>query len=138
MKSRLPIVILALLLAGCGPSHESGKALPSVDWLPVTATDITFVRNSGLFWSRAYECKMARPELEQFAARNGWSLTLRKDFATGLRSVLGLPPVGSFYGTPTDYYPEALVFEKFQSNNGGIQVVYDLERSVLFVSESSN
>jgi hypothetical protein len=138
MKIRLFTTFLPLVLAGCEPSHESGNALPSVDWLPSAATDVTFVRNSGLFWNQAYECKMSRSEFDMFAARNEWSLTLRKDFTTGLRSVLGLPPVRSFYGTPTDYYPEALVYEKFQSNNGGIQVIYDIERSVLFVSESSN
>src|SRR5690554_2396831 len=132
MKIRLIAALLSLFLVGCGPSHESGKALPSVDWLPPAATDVTFVRNSGLFWNQAYECKIARPDFDRFAAQNGWSLTLKKDFTTGFRSILGLPPVRSFYGTPTDYYPEALVFEKFQSNNGGVQVIYDIERSVLF------
>lgn len=138
MKTTLLILFFALALTGCGPTQETGNGLSSVNWLPYTASDVTFVRNTGLFWDQTYECKMAKSDFDAFAIKNGWSPVLKNDVVTEFRRVLGLPPVRVYFRRPTDYYPEALVYEKFHGNGGGIQVIYDTRRGILFVSESAN
>jgi len=132
-------IILIVALAGCNPFREEGRHLQSADWLPSTASDITFLRETRGFWWQAYECRMARADFETFAAEKGWILTEKVDFGTSMRRVLDLPPVRpSDDGWHPDNYPVALVYERTQSNNGGIQVIYDLEREILFVSQSSH
>ena len=138
MKPALAILLLAFAFTGCGPVHEVGKGVSQVDWLPPYASNVTFVRNNGLFWDQTYECKMSKADFETFAFKNSWSPVLKKDVVTEFRRILGLPALRVYRGNPVDYYPEALVYEKFKANNGGIQVIYDIARSTLFVSVSSN
>jgi hypothetical protein len=120
-------------------SRGSGDHVASVDWLPKTASDITFREGSGLFYSFDYECTITPEEFQVLARESKWTVSERRDFyASRRREFLGLPPFRVHKNRPPNHYPFALVYEKTAENGGGTRVVYDPERQRLFVSESSN
>ena len=145
--SAIVVGVCLLVVFGCsiwvyhhifGGQAESGRHVAHVDWLPAEATDVTFQKNDGLFWFLSFECALPRPAFDKFAKEKGWSLVEKRDYTTGLRFGLGLPPVRNVGGKLDDTYTTALVYEDRRANGGGVTVVYDPERQRLFVLESGN
>jgi hypothetical protein len=116
-----------------------GRHVAGVDWLPNTANDITYIKNSGgLFPWVCFECSMSPEAVRAFGEEKGWKFTEEKGYSTGLRLALQLPPVRKVDGAALDYYPMALVYENRKGNGGGVTAIYDPELRRLFVHQSSN
>jgi len=139
-------VILAALVGlmvvgslGFSGRTVKGEHVAQVDWLPKTASDITYIMNTGgLFPWLCFECSMSSEAVQAFAETKGWKFTEQKGYSTGLRLALHLPPVRQVDGASLDYYPLALVYEKRKGNGGGVTAIYDPELQRLFVHQSSN
>ena len=118
---------------------EAKQHVAHVDWLPKEATDVTYIKNEGgVFPWLCFECSLPRPAMDNLAETKGWKLSEKKDYSTGLRLNLKLPPVRKVEGMAIDFYPMALVYEKRKGNGGGITVIYDPEFQRLFVQQSTN
>ncbi len=130
-----------MLLGSFGFSGRTvkGQHVAQVDWLPKTASDITYIMNTGgLFPWLCFECSMSWEAVQAFAGTKGWKFTEQKGYTTGLRLALHLPPVRKVDGAALDYYPLALVYENRKGNGGGVTAIYDPELQRLFVHQSSN
>jgi len=86
---------------------ETGEHVASVDWLPPSATDITFYKRDGFGWIKNYDCTIPEVDFYKLAAKEGWELQ-EKD--------------------------NVLFYEKRHSNLGGVIVHYDLDSKRLSVS----
>jgi hypothetical protein len=53
---------------------ETGEHVASVDWLPSSASDISFYRREGFGWIRNYDCSIPEEDLLKFAEKRGWKL----------------------------------------------------------------
>lgn len=119
-------------------TKEAKQHVAHVNWLPEEATDVTYVKRDGVFPFICFECFLPRQAMENLAKTKGWNLSEKKDYSTGLRSTLELPPVRKVEGMEIDFYPLALVYEDRKGNGGGITVIYDPEIQRLFVLQSAN
>jgi hypothetical protein len=107
-----------------------------VDWLPSAASDITYSQRTGFGWFLTYECNLPEAEFRSLAEKEKWPIQEATNVrVSGLRSTLNLPALTNAFGDPT-YIERAFLFERRQPNNGGTTVLYDRERSRLFVSKS--
>ncbi len=117
---------------------EAGQHVVQVDWLPKEASDVTYLRQGGLFWLSCYECALPRSAFDKFAKENGWAVKETRNVNVGgFRSMLKLAPI-RLNKPMEEVYPIALHYQERQKDGGGITVVYDLETQRLFVWESSN
>ena len=108
-----------------------------VDWLPASASDITYARRKGFGWFLIYECNLPESDFRSLAQKEGWSIQEGTNVSvSGSRNVLKLPDLTNSFGTPAYSIDRALLFERRQINGGGTTVVYDLERGRLFFSQS--
>ncbi|MFN7562859.1 MAG: hypothetical protein ACK5TH_13840 [Prosthecobacter sp.] len=122
-------------------SRGSGSHVESVDWLPKSATDVSYCEHSGfLAYSFFYECTMSPENFRVFAEQKGWKpVECVEYFGGSFRGILNLPPLRSDPATlPEAPYPRALVYENVAANGGGIRVIYDPERQRLLFGESTN
>jgi hypothetical protein len=76
----------------------TGKHVESVDWLPPSATDITYSKRDGFGWIKNYECYIPKDDFLSLAGKNGWKLQKEEN---------------------TYFY------EKRHPNGGGVTVYYD-------------
>ena len=53
---------------------ETGEHEASVEWLPASATDVTYYRREGFGWIRNYDCLIPEADLLKFAEQMGWKL----------------------------------------------------------------
>ncbi len=82
-------------------ANRKGTTCGSVDWLPKTASDITYIMNrGGLFPWLCFECSMSSEAVQAFAGTKGWNFTEQKEYSTGLRLALHLPPCGTLMARP--------------------------------------
>ncbi len=150
MMSRLKIILVALVvIAGLGApllyfrsressrGPKSGHHLAQVNWLPASASDISFYRNGdSLFPMYCYECTIPYADVLKFARESDWMLVEKSSVRLShWRALLKLPGLGVENG---DTYDSALVYSADQQNGGGIQVVFHQPSSRLFVSYSAN
>jgi hypothetical protein len=56
----------------------TGKHVDSVDWLPKSATDISYYKRDGFGWVRNYECYIPEDDFLVLAAERGWELQAEK------------------------------------------------------------
>ena len=73
MKCKLAKVLACLLAlsAGACAKIESGRNVTQVDWLPGSATNITYTRKTGRLWATDFECSMNRPDFDRYALEKG-------------------------------------------------------------------
>ena len=131
-------VMASLFLTVSSSSRiESMSHVPQVDWLPASASDITYARRKGFGWFLTYECKLPEPDFRSLAQKEGWSIQEGTNVPVGrLRTFLKLPDLTNAFGDPASSIDRALLFERQKPNGGGTTVVYDLERGRLFFSQS--
>ena len=104
----IPVAVMVLFLNAFSPHGiESGEHLNSVDWLPPSATDISFSRADGFGWFEEYTCSISEDDFYELAAREGWVLE-------GEGSILS--------------------YEDRRPNGGGTSVFYDTDSKRLSVS----
>ena len=127
----------SLFLSVSSPSQiESMSHVSHVDWLPASASDITYARRKGFGWFLTYECKMPEADFRSWAQKEGWAIQESTNVSvSGLRAILKLPNLTNSFGEPAPI-ERALLFERRKQNGGGTMVVYDLERGRLFFSQS--
>ena len=118
---------------------ESMSHVSHVDWLPASASDITYARRKGFAWFLTYECKLPESDFRSLAQKEGWPIQEATNVSVGgLRAILKLPDLtnSNSFGIPAHSIDRALLFERRQPNGGGTTVVYDLERGRLFFHQS--
>lgn len=66
--------LVAFLLVAVGWRHktESKKHVDRVDWLPASASDITYRRRGGFGWFVQYECTLPESNFHVLATNKGW------------------------------------------------------------------
>ena len=87
----------------------TGKHVDSVDWLPPSATDISYYKRDGFGWIKDYECSIPEDDFLSLAAKKGWKL--REE-------------------------DHVLFYEKRHPNGGGVTVYYDKDSKRLSVQSS--
>ena len=112
------------------------KHIPSADWLPLEASDISYIETEGFGWNRFSEFTISEPKLRVFAEENQWSLEATENVFVHMRSILGEPPLREFYGDPADYILRALVYEDRKENRGGVTLTYDLDTGRAYLHTS--
>jgi hypothetical protein len=83
---------------------ETEKHLVSVDWLPASATDISYTRRNGFGAELSYNCLIPERDFLILAEEEGWPIKEEESY----------------------YY-----YEKRYQNNGGVTVYYDKAASRL-------
>lgn len=135
----LAIGVLFLAARGFSAKPDSGQHVDHVDWLPASASDISFYRNGDpLFPMYCFECTMPYESLLRFAEEKGWALSERSPVQIFGRGLLHLPKVKIEGSAFDEAYVSALEYTTHQGNGGGIQVVYHRPSSRLFVYYSAN
>ena len=112
------------------------KNVSSVEWLPQEASDISYIKTEGFGWYRFSEFTISETKLRSFAGENEWNLIEKENVLLPSRSLLGEPPLRELYDQPTDFIPNALVYENRKSNGGGITLTYDLDSSRAYLHTS--
>jgi len=87
----------------------TGEHLSSVDWLPESATDVSFYRIDGFGWVKNYDCLIPEIDFRVFAAENGWKLQTEDSI---------------------------LYYAKRHRNGGGVSVNYNRETGRLSVQSN--
>jgi len=87
----------------------TGKHVESVDWLPPSATDISYYKRDGFGWIKDYECSIPEDDFLSLAAKAGWKLQEEENL---------------------------LFYEKRHPNGGGVTVYYDKHAKRLSVQSS--
>ena len=116
---------------------ESESHVARVDWLPPTASDITYARRTGFGRLLTYECSVPEPDFHVLAQKKGWPVQEATNVSvSGLRLTLKLPDLTNAAGESAYAIERAFLFERRQPNGGGTTVIYDRQRNRLFYSES--
>jgi len=87
----------------------TGEHVPSVDWLPESATDISFYRIDGFGWVKNYDCLIPEKDFRIFAMESGWKLQAEDS---------------------------TLFYAKRHPNGGGVSVNYNRETRRLHVQSN--
>jgi hypothetical protein len=87
----------------------TGKHVDSVDWLPSSATDISYYKRDGFGWIKDYECSISEHDFLSLAEKEGWKLQEEKN---------------------------RLFYEKRYPNGGGVTVYYDKHSKRLSVQSN--
>jgi hypothetical protein len=135
----IPVASVALFSwAAFGDQSETGFHRSSVDWLPETASDISFYRNSNIANILAYEFHISKPDFEALAGERGWRVKPLEQRASVIRYTQCLP---SGHHQRTEPFAaaasEGLFFEDRRSNGGGISVLFDGANSMAYVFKSN-
>ena len=121
-----------------GDHIEIGIHRPSVDWLPHTASDISFYRNTNMANFLAYEFHISKPDFETLAHERSWPVKPPEGRVSVARYTQCLPD-----GHPQLIEPleaetyDGLFFELRHQNGGGITVLYDETSSMAYVFKSN-
>ena len=147
MKYSLIAMTAVVICAGCGPSMPVGVTHLDKydehlrDRAPVDATNITYkLWAGGLSMSEMLKCHVSKESFTAFAKKNGWAL--RSDtYSYNSRTKIddGCDVISWLLRefdetTPTNY----LSYNYFYTNNGGITVLYDVDREIMYYSDSTN
>lgn len=147
MKYILIAMTAVVVCAGCGPSMPEGVTHLDKyderlgDRAPVDATNITYkLWAGGLSMSEMLKCHVSKESFMAFAKKNGWALrsdtysyNSRTKIDDGCDVISWL--LREFDETmPTNY----LSYNYFYTNNGGITVLYDVDREIMYYSDSTN
>ena len=143
----LTLIMSVAFCAGCGPSMPEGVThLDKYDErlegrTPAESVDITYKRHSCAFSSsEMLKCHVARGNFVAFAKMKDWELhSDTYSYNSRTKRDEGGDPVSwlvrEFDGvTPTNY----LSYNYFYTNNGGITVLYDADREIMYYSDSTN
>jgi hypothetical protein len=87
----------------------TGKNVESVDWLPPSATDISYYKIDGFGWVRNYDCYIPEDDFLVLAAKRGWQLQENENI---------------------------LFYEKRHPNGGGVTVGYNRQSNRLSVQSN--
>ena len=79
--------------------------MDSVDWLPPSATDISYYKRDGFGWIKNYECYIPEDDFLSLAAKKGWKLEEKEN---------------------------VLFYEKRHSNGGGVTALNRITEYRLF------
>ncbi|MFX0198822.1 MAG: hypothetical protein ACFFCW_22095 [Candidatus Hodarchaeota archaeon] len=117
MNRKISIIIAVAVILFAGllifPFHTREpiieKHLDSVDWLPSSATDISYYKRNGFGWIKNYKCFIPEDDFLKLAAKEEWKL--KED-------------------------ENVLFYEKRYPNGGGVTVYYDKDSKRLFVHSS--
>jgi hypothetical protein len=85
------------------------KHVDSVDWLPSSATDISYYKRNGFGWIKKYKCSIPEDDFLKVAEKEGWKL--KED-------------------------ENVFFYEKRYPNGGGVTVYYDKDSKRLSVNSS--
>jgi hypothetical protein len=112
-------------------SYEYAENVETVDWLPDTATNISYFK-SYLF--TAYEFDISEEEFLKLAEKKGWKVKKINQTKRVLRYTYG---VNQKNNTSKKTNTEAIIdsgyyYNKRFSNGGGITVVYDNEKQTAY------
>ena len=106
----IPVVFMVLFWAAFRTQEiTSGEHLDAVDWLPPSATDISFTKRDGFGWIKNYTCFISEDDFFQLAAEEGWDLQQNGNI---------------------------LFYEKRHPNGGGASVSYNRDSQRLSVSSN--
>jgi hypothetical protein len=89
----------------------TGEHVDSVDWLPSSATDISYYKRDGFGRIRNYECTIPEVDFLIFAEKKGWKLQQEEN---------------------------VLFYVRRYRNGGGVSVHYNRDSKRLFVDSSHN
>ena len=146
-KNVLMLTVFVVLCAGCGPSMPEGVTHLDKyderlgDRTPVDATNITYkLWTGGLSMSEMLKCHVSKESFTAFAKKKDW--TLRSDtysYNSRTKTDDGCDVISwllrEFDETaPTNY----LSYNYFYTNNGGITVLYDVDREIMYYGDSTN
>jgi hypothetical protein len=87
----------------------TGEHLDSVDWLPSSATDISFYKRDGFGWIKNYTCSIPENDFLKLAAKKGWELEIIEN---------------------------KIFYEKRYPNGGGVTVNYNTDTRRLSVQSN--
>ena len=87
----------------------TGEHLESVDWLPSSATDISFYKRDGFGWIKNYKCSIPENDFLKLAAKKGWELQIGEN---------------------------RIFYEKRHPNGGGVTVNYNTDTRRLSVQSN--
>ena len=135
----LGVVSLAVLvqLTFWTGSPEIKHNIPSAEWLPMSASNISIYERPGFGWVRIYECSISETEVIKFAKASGWKFEEQENIFVNFRHVFGYEKLSEFKMVgPVDALHKGWLYEKHASNGGGVTSVYDPQKQRLFVSES--
>jgi len=112
------IILYAVYHLFLSPGQEFKEGAKAVEWLPETASDITYFEREGFGWVKTAEFTMAKEDLEKWAEEKKWPLIsednihARRPSEDGHKSIL---------------VKKALVYDNRQPNGGGLTLIYDIE-----------
>jgi hypothetical protein len=108
----IPLAFMVLFWSAFLP-HEikTGEHLDSVDWLPSSASDVSFTKRGGFGWIKNYECLIPEDDFYLLSAEEGWDLEREGNI---------------------------LFYEKRHLNGGGVTVHYNTDSQRLSVSSNHN
>jgi len=117
------IVLLFALTWTSKPKVELN--VDSVEWLPSSASNISYVERTGMGGMKIAEFSISRADMDAFAKENGWDLKEKENVSISFRDRIA--PEGTKVEHPYEenYLEKALFYEKRHSNNGGVTLVYD-------------
>jgi len=120
-----------------GDHSETGFHCAQVDWLPSSASDVSFYRNQTLSFTEIYEFRIPKADFEALARKQNWPLRPAKPEDSVMRFTMCLPSGHPEYRQP--FYAmssKGLFYEYRQSNNGGTAVLFDEATSMAYVDIS--
>lgn len=135
------VFLFCVLLVGscCISILQSGrpeikKHQKYVDWLPVTASDISYYRKGGFGGELIYECAIPKDSFLQLAKERTWEL---KEVQNVKIPYIYAPLLGIESNKFDNSIKNVLFYEKRLNNGGGTKVVYDLDSNRLLFYSSN-
>lgn len=109
----------------------------SVDWLPSSASDITYYYERGFGWHRFAWGTMKEEFFRAHAVSEGWNLKEVGNLELNNRWFWRRQPhLNGGQGFDADRVRNALVYEERQTNGGGMTWVFDLDSDRFYYSAS--
>lgn len=108
----------------------------AVEWLPDSATRISYVEVTGFAWSKVAEFTIDREAFQAFCEQNGWTPEKKEDVSV---SFINWIYEESYLPTkPRDelVIEKALFYEEINQNGGGVTLVYDLNENRAYLSKN--
>ena len=132
-------VILLIVFAFSSSDIKLVSHVSQVDWLPSSASDITYARRDGFGWFLTYECNLPENDFLALAKKENWPVKETTNvLGSGYRLILKLPEPTNALGDPTYFADQAFVYENRYPNGGGVTVIYDRQRNRLLFNKSHN
>lgn len=149
MKRKIRHVVFALVLIALAVGYyfirstlvghiESGFNLARVDWLPASASDISFVRRSGFGHLFVYEFHISDPDFQTLARDRNWQLSNTPQNCNVVRFTHFLPENDPrrrepFYITAETGY----CYDNRTPGGAGIRALYDSSTSTAYIQKTS-